>query len=250
MTEDEKDFLDEFVDEPAQADVPEPDVPEADEPKGPQRGPDGKFVKAEAAREADKAEKGAKDAVTEPVTVPDEPPSDGEEGQMVPVSVVKKLREELKAAKAGRTTEKSQPQAPQFDPQGEEIEDHIFSMKLNMSHQMANMQFGEGVVSEAWAAFDEAAQSDMQTSIMSLALRAHPHPLGEIVKWYQERQMLAPVREAGSLEAYMKRMLEQQSPQPKPASAAKPATPPSLAGRATTSSRPASADPFDELFNS
>jgi hypothetical protein len=58
----EKDFLDEFAD----ADLPDAIEP-APEPQmepagsGRQRGPDGKFVKAEAQRQAEQAEKGAKE---------------------------------------------------------------------------------------------------------------------------------------------------------------------------------------------
>lgn len=254
MIEDEKDFLDDFLDdEPA-----ETPVADASEPaRGPQRGPDGKFLKAEAERQAEKAEKGVNQPV-ETSTAPDEPPSDGEEGTMVPVSVVKKLREELKAAKAAKTTEQSTPsQAPDFGPPGQDVEARLLNMRLNMSAEMAGMVHGQDTVAKAWAAFDEACNREPHTgeaSIMSKALVNHPHPIAQIIKWYERDQQIKAIQQAGGLDAYVEaqlaQRLAQQRPEPAPASPARPRTPPSLAGRSGGTSRSASGDVFDELFNS
>lgn len=255
MTEDQKDFLDDFVDDPVET----PDA-EAQEPaSGTPRGPDGKFLKAEADREAQKAEKGEKEPASETEADSTEPPSDGEEGTMVPVSVVKKLREELKAAKAARTTEsQNQPAAPDFGQPGPNIEEQLLNMRLQTSAQIAGMAHGQDVVAQAWAAFDEACEREPltgQASIMSKALREHPHPLDEIVKWHKRQQELSAIESAGGLEAYVEAQLAArqgvpQGQQPARNGNAKPNTPPSLAGRSGGSSAKVSGDPFDELFNS
>lgn len=246
MIEDEKDFLDDFAEEPA-----ETPIAEASEPaRGPQRGPDGKFLKAEAARKAEEAEKGVKDTVAEE-TNPDEPPSDGEDQAMVPVSVVRKLREELKAAKAAKQTEQSTPsQAPDFGPPGQDVQGQMLNMRLNMSAQMAGMSHGQDVVSQAWQAFDKACHEDMQVHLMSVQLRDHPHPMDEIVKWYNRDREMTAIQQAGGLEAYVEAQIAQRRAPQAAAQSSRPRTPPSLAGRSGGTSRPVSGDVFDELFNS
>jgi hypothetical protein len=91
----EKDFLEEFADDLPEAIEPAPE-PQM-EPAGRVRGPDGKFVKAEAQARAEQAEKGAKQAAQAEVN---EPPSYDDETGTVPIHVLKALRKENQELKA------------------------------------------------------------------------------------------------------------------------------------------------------
>lgn len=259
----EKDFLDDFVDtetaaEPVEQAEPAPE-PEPERASGPARGPDGKFIKAEAEAKAGEVEKGAKEAVEVDTH---EPPSEGDE-KTVPISVVQALRreiQELKRSKGDQKQTQPQPSVPQFagpsvdfdeDPRSY-LEGALHNQKMQMSSFMAGQEFGQDTVNAAWVAFDEACRHDPQASAMSYALLNHPHPIREVVNWYRSQQELAAIREAGGLEALKEKWLAEAAQQRQPAVQSKPNVPPSLAG--TGKARPSEAtgedtDGFEALFN-
>jgi hypothetical protein len=259
MMSGEKDFLDEFAEQDAALDVqpiaePAPQM----EPtvRGPTRGPDGKFVRQEAADQASKVETGAKEnAVTEP-------PSDDEESAQVPLSVVKALRKELQELKRSQgSTTQTQPKAPEFtgpqvafeqDPRSY-LEQTLHAQKMQMSMFMASQQNDEVTVREAWSAFDEACRNDPATSAYSYTLLQHPHPMGELVKWYKREQQLQMLNEAGSLEALIEQRLSamQGGQAPQVQTQGRPNVPPSLAGTGKPRTSDATGEPsdgFDVLF--
>jgi hypothetical protein len=250
------DFLDEFAD----ADLPdaiEPAIEPQMEPagRGPVRGPDGKFVKAEAQRQAEQAEKGAKEAAQAEVS---EPPSYDDEGSTVPIHVLKALREENRKLKA-RMGQQAQPKAPEFtgpqvafeqDPRSY-LEQTLHAQKMQMSMFMATQQNDETTVQEAWGAFDEACRVDPAVSAYSYTLLQHPHPMGELVKWYREQTDLRALREAGSIEALVQQRMAQMSGQAPAQSAMRKNVPVSLAGTGKARSSEANSgelDGFDALF--
>lgn len=254
----EKDFLDDFADEDAGiVEQPESQVEPAG--RGPVRGPDGKFVKAEAQAKADEAEKGAKEAAgMQPVT---EPPSDDEDGQTVPLSALKALRKELQELKRSQGTSaqtQPQPKAPEFagpqvafeqDPRSY-LEQTLHAQKMQMSMFMATQQNDEMTVKQAWAAFDDACKADPAVSAYSYTLLQHPHPMGELVKWYKERQELNEIRQAGGIEALIQQRLAAMGGQPAPVAQGN-RPPPSLAGTGKARSSDAlsaEGDGFDALF--
>ena len=254
----EKDFLDEFAEQDAALDVqpiaePAPQM----EPtvRGPTRGPDGKFVRQEAADQASKVETGAKEnAVTEP-------PSDDEESAQVPLSVVKALRKELQELKRSQgSTTQTQPKAPEFtgpqvafeqDPQTY-TQQSIHGLKMQMSSFMAAQMTSQETVAQAWAEFDKACYEDPVVSSYSKALVDHPHPMAEIVKWWQREQQLKTLNEAGSLEALIEqRIAAMQGGQPQVQTQGRPNVPPSLAGTGKPRTSDATGEPadgFDVLF--
>lgn len=253
----EKDFLDEFAEQDGIEPIAEQPKQTEVEPagRGPQRGPDGKFIKAEAEARAEQAEKGAKEAAAmQQVT---EPPSEDDESQTVPLSALKALRKELQELKRsqGTSAQTQQPKAPEFTGPQVAFEDdpkaHMISLKMQMSKFMATQQNDEQTVNEAWAAFDDACRVDEGVSLMSHRLVNHPHPMAEIVKWYNNQRELNAIREAGGLEALKQRWLAEQGVTPQPAqSPTRPNVPMSLAGtgKARTSDEPAVPDGFDALF--
>jgi hypothetical protein len=252
----EKDFLDEFADEDGidVAPVIEQPAPTDMEPAGSgrQRGPDGKFIKAEAQAKAEQAEKGAQEAVQTAVT---EPPSDDDETGTVPIHVLKALRKENQELKA-RMGQQSQPKAPEFSaPQVDFEQDpkaHMISLKMQMSAFMAAQQNDEQTVNEAWTAFDQACAANPDVSQMSYRLVNHPHPMAEIVKWYKRERELSAIQEAGGLEALKQRWLAEQGiTAPQGQTQARPNLPPSLAGTGKARSSEVNsvdADPFDAVF--
>lgn len=254
----EKDFLDDFAEQDAGiVEQPEANVEPAQ--RGPVRGPDGKFVKAEAQAKAVEAETGAKEAAgMQPIT---EPPSDDDESQTVPLSALKALRKELQELKRsqgqGAQTQQPQPKAPEFagpqvafeqDPRSY-LEQTLHAQKMQMSMFMATQQNDEMTVKQAWAAFDDACRADPAVSAYSYTLLNHPHPMGELVKWYKERQELQAIREAGGIEALIQQRLAAMGGQPQAQSRNVP--PPSLAGTGKARSSDAvsaEGDGFDALF--
>ena len=251
-----KDFLDEFAEAETAEGVPEQEAEVVTEaPEGPARGPDGKFVKAEAEAQAERVETGAKETVTEP-------PSDDDEGTTVPLAVVKALRKELQELKKAQSTstQTSTPRAPDIrrpqvsfdeDPRSY-IQDTLLNQKTQMSMFMASQAEGEELVREAWQAFDEACKRDPLVSNYSYQLVDHPHPVGEMVRWYKEQQQLNAIREAGSIEALIERRLaEMQAQAPQAVPQQRVNVPPSLAGTGrprTSDNTGEPVDGFDALF--
>jgi hypothetical protein len=258
----DKDFLDEFVeDEATELPVEQIERTEEVEPagRGPVRGPDGKFIKAEARAQAEAVEKGAKEAAGEMPDAVTEPPSDDEESGTVPLSVVKALRKELqelkKAQGSATQTQRAQTKAPDVpgpsvtfeqDPRTY-IEQALFSQKTHISRVAAAQQYGADLAEEAWTAF--VTNNDPLVVAYSHQLAQHPHPVGEMVKWYQEQQELRAIREAGGIENLIaQRMAGGQMPA---TSQQKPNVPPSLAGTGKPRSSDNTGDPvdgFDALF--
>ena len=262
----DKDFLDEFEAEDAGADAVVEQVAEHDmDPAGSgrPRGPDGKFIKAEAEAKAEEVETGAKEAAQANIA---EPPSDDEqEGQSVPFTALKaerKKRQELEERLAALEGKQTQPQSvPEFtgpvtdfyeDPQSY-LQAQLHQQKMQMSTLVASKDYGQDTVAEAWSAFDRACQTDPQASSLSYALLNHPHPLDEVVKWYRTQNDLSAVQQAGGLEALKQKWLaEQAASAGVSAPASRPNVPPSLAASGkTSSSEPVGEDTdgFDALFS-
>ena len=258
----EKDFLDEFAEQDAVAEAVIEQPKETVEPagSGPVRGPDGKFVRKEAAEKAEQAETGAKEAAgMQPIT---EPPSDDEEGAQVPLSVVKALRKELQELKRsqGQATQ-TQPKAPEFtgpqvafeqDPQGYTTQ-ALHGMKMQMSSFMAAQMTSQETVAQAWAEFDRACYDDPVVASLSEKLVNHPHPMAEVVRWWQREQQLRALDNAGSLEALIEQRLAamQNGQAPQVQTQGKPSVPPSLAGTGKPRTSDATGEPsdgFDVLF--
>lgn len=265
----ERDFLDDFAEaevadfgitedvtqtpaEPISEQSSDQDKSEGD---GPVRGPDGKFVKKEAEQVAEDVEKGVKDDLAEA------PPAEGTE-TMVPVSVVQKMREEIKALKA---QSEPKPKAPEFTPPQVDFQENpqaaiqgqLHAQKMQMSQFMAEQQNPDnpGIVAEAWAAFDQACKTDPQTAQLSQRLVNHPHPMGEVVKWHQQQSEVRLLKDAGGLDALIEAKLAERmaqlSPQPVANGNAQPNVPPSLAkrgGGAQTNEIASEKDDFDAFF--
>lgn len=255
----EKDFLDEFAEQDTAAEIAtNTTAPVEPAFSGPARGPDGKFVRKEAQAKAEQAETGAKEAAQEQVVT--EPPSGDEESQYVPLSVVVALRKELQELKRsqGQATQ-TQPKGPEFirpqvafdeDPKSY-LEQTMHAQKMQMSTFLATQQSDEQTVRAAWAAFDEACRTDPAVSAYSHALLDHPHPMGELVKWYRERQELEAIRAAGGIDNLVQQRLAAMGIQPVAGQAQKTAVPPSLAGTGKARASDATgeaADGFDVLF--
>lgn len=250
-----KDFIDEFAAEEA---VEVSEVQETD--SGPARGPDGKFVRAEAEAEAAKAETGVKEAVAElsEEVPPADDDDDDDDGRTVPLSVLKKVRRELQELKKTKSTEQTQqkprvPDIPVPTVSYEEnppayIEQALFSQKTQISKVAAAQQYGQELVDEAWTAF--VSNNDPVVVAYSHQLKHHPHPVGEMVQWYQEQQQLNAIRQAGSIEALIEQRLAAMQVQPAQARQ-KPSVPPSLAGAGRVRSSDNTGEPtdgFDALF--
>lgn len=257
-----KDFLDDdfMADEAPVEAIEQAPEPVEDASKGPTRGPDGKFVKAEAEAQASQVDQGAKTAVEADGTS-FEPPSD-EHGTQVPLSVVQALRKELQELKSRQGTGQSpQTKGPEFagpqfefedDPQGY-TQGSLSQMKMQMSAFMASQSTSEAEVQQAWADFDQACANDPQVSAYSYSLVNHPHPMGEVVKWHKQQAEVKAIQSAGGLEALKAQWLAEATGQPAVQSNgnAKPNTPPSLArggAGASSSDTPADGDAFDALF--
>jgi hypothetical protein len=247
----EKDFLDEFADDLPEAIEPAPE-PQM-EPAGRVRGPDGKFVKAEAQARAEQAEKGAKQAAQAEVN---EPPSYDDEQGTVPIHVLKALRKENQELKARMGQQTNQPKAPDIprpsvafheDP-ALYTQQALVSQKTQMSQFIASQQYGDDLTQQAWTAF--VTSPDPRVIQYSYELLEHPHPVGEMVKWYQEQQELNALRQAGGIEALKQQWLAEMGQQPTAQPQGRVA-PPSLAGTGkarSSSTAGEAADGFDALF--
>jgi hypothetical protein len=250
-----KDFIDEFAEEEA---VEVSEVREAD--SGPVRGPDGKFMRAEAEAEAAKAEKGVKETAIEPaeIEVPPTDDDDDDDGRTVPLSALKKVRRELQELRKTKSTEQTptKPRVPDvpmptvtYDENPPAyIEQALFSQKTQISKVAAAQQYGPELVDEAWTAF--VSNNDPVVVAYSHQLKHHPHPVGEMVKWYQEQQQLNVIRQAGSIEALIEQRLAAMQGQPSQ-TRQKPNVPPSLAGAGRVRSSDNTGEPvdgFDALF--
>ena len=254
----DKDFLDEFAEaEDAEQPIEQPEERVEPAASGPVRGPDGKFVRREAQAQAEAVEKGAKEAAEDQAAVT-EPPSDDEEGGTVPLSVVKALRKELQELKKaqGSATQTQKQQAPNIpvptvayeqDP-GTYIQQALFSQKVTISKVAAAQQYGNDLVEEAYEAF--SSNNDPVIVAWSHQLVNHPHPVGEMVKWYQEQQELKAIREAGGIENLIAQRMAAGGQMPATPQA-RPNVPPSLAGSGKPRTSDATGEPadgFDALF--
>jgi hypothetical protein len=296
------DFAEQLVnDPPSEADQPAPvaevQPPEA-EPSQPDRprNPDGTF--APKAKD-EPIETGVKKdaAPPQPAAQPQPEPPSGEEGKHVPLAALNALKAKLaetEAKLAGLTKpspEQSQqpqpnPQTPSpatptrpdfsFDPSQFEddpqtlFDARIHKNKMDMSTLVAVQQFSEAEVNEAWAAFSQSAATDPRTSALSLSLRDHPHPMGEVVQWHRQQREVKQLTEAGGLEklreslrAQLMAELQAKTPAAAPAVGAPaavpmpkpdlPTPPPSLAkGGAGAESAPETRtdnEVFEQIFN-
>lgn len=272
----QEDFLDELAPEPAaEAATPEPVATAADptESKGPARGPDGKFAKSETGEKLAQSE-AVTETADESADASGTPPE--QETPHVPRAALeaeRKKRQALEAELAKLRTPSAQsqsqqtPKGPEFappqvdferDPKGF-IQEHLLTERLNTSRYFAIQQFSEPEVNAAWDDFDKAASVDPQVYALSVKLRSHPHPIGEIVSWHRKQQQIRQIDEAGSLEALIERAVAArlaQQGQSAPAAqqsvtpvqpVSKPQTPPSLSRGAGVNSAPDIA-PAEEEF--
>lgn len=290
MTDGQSDLLDELLREdtaaPAKAE-PEPVEPEVetlDEPQARERDDKGRFKSKdadegasqnEAPAPAKESEKGGKPEAAE-AAEPEPPSGEDEDQDHVPKSVVIALRKELQALKAQQKAAtpgqapQSQPEpapkGPEFSlPQSEdgEIDPGLFAMKMQMSQMMAAQAYSEQEVNEAWSAFDQAAQTDPTVNAISWALRNHPNPMVEVVKWHRQQKWIRDIETAGDPDKWFEQRMAQMqaeqtapaptaaapAPKPKPAS---PTPPPSLAsggnGQSEAPLAPSEDETFDALF--
>lgn len=260
----EKDFLDEFAEEDAAErgveaaeDVTDEivdDAPaeEAASGDGPARGPDGKFIRKEAATTAEDVEKGAQENAQEP-------PSESEE-TTVPISVVQALRNEIKELKAGRQQQPSQPAPepparvnPEQDPFGylnqsiQSVQEAQFDGYLNQSELIARQMVGDEPVDAALEEFKTDGDNAAWQKIVS-----DKHPYGALLQWHKENQTTRQLREAGSLEALIeKRAQELLEAKGQPAATAPATTPPSLAKRGGGKGQEvvSEEDAFNDMFD-
>lgn len=237
------------------------EAPEADDTPSPERDARGRFVRKEAEANAETMETGEKEPAKQ-VEQP-EPPSEPSDEQMVPLSALKKVREEMKALKESVSQPREQTEAlrdpaqVEIDPDDTpevQFQKQIFAQKMQMSKFMAAQQAGgEQAVDEAYAAFDQAARTDPAVSAMSYALVNHPHPLGEIVKWHRQQKLLAEIDAAGGIEALKGAPAPAPQPSEQPAQPTQgTAPPPSLArgrGSVNSDALPGEKDDFDAFFN-
>jgi hypothetical protein len=291
------------LEQPAPAPEPQPAAP-APEPAsdGRPRNADGTFapkVKDEG------SETGVKQEAAPPqqaAQLQPEPPT-GDEGKHVPLAALNALkqkladvereRDSLRQPKAPEQSQQVQPQTPnpsqastptgpdfsfdesQFedDPQAL-FEARIHKNKMDMSTVVAAQQFGEGVLNEAWAAFDAACKTDPQVNAWSFSpeLRNSAHPMGKIVQWFKQSQEVKQLTEAGGLEKLRESIRAQLlaesqgqppaapvvggAPAPSVVAMPKPAAtalPPSLArggaGSQNAPERPSDNEVFEQMFD-
>lgn len=178
MADDKLDFLDE-----TQATEPEQDAPEAVEP-----------------------EQSAPEPIAEPEPTGEEleatPPVAAEEKpNYIPVTAL--LDEREKRQKAERELEElrrwreqqerqsrqqQQPKPDFFDNPEQAISQHVTAVKLQQSRFLAEREFGEDLVKEAYAYFDQHPQE-------SQALINHPSPFHAAVEHYRRQKFLAEVND-------------------------------------------------------
>lgn len=133
----------------------------------------------------------AAEAAKEPEQ-PEEPKPEKAE-HMVPVSVLKGLRDEIRSLKASQSPP---PPAPDVieDPEGyakhvqSQVDQRALSDRLNMSEQMVRMAMGDDVVDAAVAAFDKHMGTPLHNQIVSSA-----NPYKELVNWHKQQQVAAEI---------------------------------------------------------
>lgn len=249
MQEGQTDFLDDLVrDEPAQpappaAEQAPPPAPEAKADDRP-RNPDGTFAKKadepETVAKGDKPAGGVQPAPAQPA-----PPAEPE-GDRVPIAALKAEREkrqaleaELAKLRAAPSQTPTAPKGPEFTPPQVDFEEDprsyfetkIHAIKMQQSQLFAVQQSSAEEVAEAWAAFDQACQSDPAVSAYSQTLTEHPHPIGEVLKWHRQQKELRMLSEAGGLDKLREKWLADelaklQAEQPKANGAVQPAPTP------------------------
>ena len=240
-------------------------------------------------------------ASPQPAAQPQPEPPSGDEGKRVPLEALTALKQKLAEREAELAKYQQQPPAqpqqpsPQppsnpsqsqtpklpdfsFDPsiyQGNPeglFEARLHKNKMDMSTVVAVQQYGADTLAQAWAAFDQAATTDPTVSALSMSLLDNPHPMGEIIKWYQRQKEVTQLTEAGGLDKLREQiraqlLAEMQGANPagmaQPAvqvasavpmpQAATAAVPPSLAkggsGHGAAPERPSDNDVFENIFD-
>lgn len=131
----------------------------------------------------------------EPEAAP-EPKAEKQEPQMVPVSVVQGLRDEIRALKS-QPRQEPKP-APDFyeDPQAaiqhqiEPVRNQVLNARLDMSQAIAEQQFGAEVVGEAMAALEAVAGSNPAAVQQIMQARS---PYHELVNWHQRQKVMSEI---------------------------------------------------------
>lgn len=176
------------VEQPAvEASISETPQAEAEAPKGPVRGPDGKFTKADAATAAEAAPQA-------PAPMPEAVQTAPEQGKppegYVPIGVVQELRKEIQAFKA---QQQQQPAEPPPDPYEDfeayqaYQEDQIAGERFHWSLQLLTARHGEETAAKVqqWAA--EKAATDPLFYQRALATK---DPFGFAFAEFQQAEAL------------------------------------------------------------
>jgi hypothetical protein len=262
MSEEKKDFLDDWAARDEAPTAPAPEVVETKSEPGTARDDKGRFAKTEAEL---KAETPA--AQPPPVQVADmgeKPPGETSpppsappaEAKMVPESVLVAVRKDFqkkfddltrqlneRAPSAPSPTPQAQkPQPPDMfdDPEGyrnwqeSQFEQRLQTQSLNVSETIARQQHGDEKIDTALEALRSAADQAAWQHILK-----DRHPYGALLKWHEKHQVMSQLEEAGGLEALIAARVAAataQTPAPTPATQQQPsptpqqpAPPPSLA---------------------
>lgn len=164
-------------------------------------GDDADDVAAPAAMEADDIEDGADDG-GEPEKPEPKAKAEPEPERTVPLSVLQREREELKAradywqrVAEGAAAPKPQPQQPDSldflaEPEriGSYIDQKVTNAAQNLSRRYADRAHGKEVVDTAYAAL-----RDHGTEAEKAALAASDDPWGDVVTWNKRRQVISEI---------------------------------------------------------
>lgn len=132
------------------------------------------------------------EAAPEETPEPQAEPEPKQEPQMVPVGVVQELRQELRELKALATPRAEPVPAPDvFEDQagftdhiGQQVNQQVMKVKLDISEEMTRAANGDEKVDAALAAFQAKQDPALYQSVMGSR-----NPWGEMVKWHDAQQI-------------------------------------------------------------
>jgi hypothetical protein len=196
------DFLDSATAEEVATPEAQAEPVVTEEPKGPERGPDGKFVAKEAAEAPQVAEAFA-EATPAPEPTPAPQVEARPEAGHVPITALLEERERRQAMEAQlRTLQQhvAQQQQPAPNPeedltgwvqhQQQQTQQSVVSAKLQISEDIAIERFGEQLVREAdaWALEKARQMPGFQEHLIS-----QRNPYGYLVQMYQREKALEKI---------------------------------------------------------
>ncbi len=139
-------------------------------------------------------------AVEEPTPVeaeapeqPEQPAKEPEQPHMVPVNVVRELREEIRNLKAAQQEPEPVPDVLD-NPEGfvqhvqNSSEQRLLNERLNMSEEMTRMSLGDSAVDQAFEAFQNHLGTPLHNQIMQSR-----NPYREMVQWHQREQAMSEI---------------------------------------------------------